>query len=95
VPVEAWRRHYNALRLHSALGLLATRPGGGGLAGCATPTRSAGHPTPRDCLNPLTFRLDHHSGLVTRTLVHQFSTRSGMVIRTVRPWLRQSFSIWP
>ncbi len=74
VLIEAWRRHYNAVRPHSALGYRPPAPEGGTLAGCAAPTRSAGHPSRRAALNPLTFRSEHQLGDGHTTLARSDGT---------------------
>ena len=48
IVIESWRRHYNAVRPHASIGYQRSRPGGvragtRRMAGCATPTSSAGH----------------------------------------------------
>ena len=47
IVIESWRRHYNTVRPHASLGYRAASPGGvraspRRMAGCATPTSSAG-----------------------------------------------------
>src|SRR5262249_55459875 len=52
IVIESWRRHYNTIRPHASPRRVA---------GCATPTSSAGHAGAKANLK-LTFRLDHSVG---------------------------------
>ena len=65
IVIESWRRHYNTIRPHASIGY---KPPAGGVrarirrvAGCATPTGSAGHAGATANLK-LTFHLDHSEG---------------------------------
>jgi len=68
IIIETWRRHYNTVRPHASIGLPRAGPGGvrtsaRRMAGCATPTSSAGHAPAGAKTDPkLTFDPDHHSG---------------------------------
>ena len=59
IVIESWRRHYNTIRPYASLGYCLRR-----VAGCATPTGSAGHAGATASLK-LTFHLDHSVGLIT------------------------------
>src|SRR5262249_7462210 len=65
IVIESWRRHYNTIRPHASLGY---KPSTGGVrarlrrvAGCATPSGSAGH-AGETANFKLTFHLDHSAG---------------------------------
>jgi transposase InsO family protein len=66
IVIESWRRHYNMVRPHASIGYRApgsVRASPRRMAGCATPTRSAGHPNRRaQANNALTFNPDHPRG---------------------------------
>ena len=56
IVIESWRRHYNTIRPYASLGYCLRR-----VAGCATPSCSAGHASATASLK-LTFHLDHSVG---------------------------------
>jgi hypothetical protein len=56
IVIESWRRHYNTIRPYASLGYCLRR-----VAGCATPSGSAGHASATASLK-LTFHLDHSVG---------------------------------
>ena len=71
--IESWRRHYNTKRPHASLGYKPPAPEVCarlcGLAGCATPTGSAGQAPRRTQTNDeLTFTPDHPMGADQRRL---------------------------
>ena len=66
IVIESWRRHYNTIRPHASIGYKPPAPRGvraciRRVAGCATPTGSAGHAGATANLK-LTFHLDHSVG---------------------------------
>jgi putative transposase len=66
IVIESWRRHYNTIRPHASLGYKPPAPevflpALRRVAGCATPTSSAGHAGATASLK-LTFHLDHSVG---------------------------------
>ena len=68
IIIESWRRHYNTVRPHASIGYRGSGTGGvrasaRRMAGCAIPTRSAGHAPAGAAANPkLTFQPDHPAG---------------------------------
>ena len=66
IVIESWRRHYNTIRPPRLTWIQATSAGGvrarlRRVAGCATPSGSAGHAGETANLK-LTFHLDHSAG---------------------------------
>src|SRR5215472_14057090 len=66
IVIESWRRHYNTTRPHASIGYKPPAPEGihariRRVAGCATPTGSAGHAGATANLK-LTFHPDHSAG---------------------------------
>src|SRR5215472_15039102 len=55
IVIESWRRHYNTIRPHEATSTRGVRARIRRVAGCATPTGSAGHAG----ATAKTFHLDH------------------------------------
>src|SRR6266571_5634100 len=65
IVIESWRRHYNTIRPHASIGYKPSTRGVCAcvrrVAGCATPTGSAGH-AGATANHKLTFHLDHSEG---------------------------------
>ena len=73
IVIESWRRHYNTIRPHASIGYKPPAPevfvpAFASVAGCATPTGSAGHAGATANLK-LTFHLDHSAGADQRGIL--------------------------
>jgi hypothetical protein len=63
IVIESWHRYYNTVRHHSSLHYRPPAPRGRAMAGCATRTSFAGHPSiEAKAFDALTSTLDHLMG---------------------------------
>ena len=72
--IENWRRHYNTVRPHSAVGIPATCTGG---------TRLAGQAHSADARSKLTFQPDHSAGTGQP---HGYDQRVTCDNSALKPW---------
>src|SRR5262249_4700390 len=84
IVIESWRRHYNTIRPHASIGYKPPAPevfvpAFTSVAGCATPTSSAGHAGETASLK-LTFHLDHSAGADHLTIEIAERTESNAVL---------------